>query len=129
MEKPVSKSVKVLIGLLIVIPVVAHVAYNLWRGPLTGYYLTVDEALARTSSPAAMRVAGRVVPGSLDFYCPLLPFTLSGESQTLSVVYPGPAPNLLGPGRTAIVEGRLGADGVFVASYILLKCPHSYVKA
>ncbi len=123
-----SKSIKVIIGLLIIVPVVAHLAYSLWRGPLTGYYLTVDEALTRAGSPVAMRVAGKVVPGSLEWDGQQLHFTLTEGSQTLPVVYPGLAPDMLGPGRTAIVEGRLDADGVFVANRVILKCPHAYVE-
>jgi len=124
----VSKSVKVIIGLLIITPVVAHLAYSLWRGSLTGYYLTVDEALSQASSPAAMRVAGKVAPGSLEWGGQQLHFTLTEGGQTLPVVYPGPAPDLLGPGRTAIVESWLKADGVFVANRLILKCPHTYVE-
>lgn len=122
-----SKS-KVIIGLLIIVPVVAHVVYSLWQGPLTGYYLTVDEVLSQASSPAAMRVAGKVVPGSLEWDGQQLHFTLAEGDQTLPVVYPGPAPDLLGPGRTAIAGGWLSADGMFVANRVILKCPHVYIE-
>ncbi|UCC65152.1 MAG: cytochrome c maturation protein CcmE [Anaerolineae bacterium] len=123
-----SRSTKAIIGLLIIVPVAAHLVYSLWRGSLTGYYLTVDEALAYSGSPAGMRVAGKVAPGSLEWDGQQLHFTLTEGGQTLPVVYPGPAPDLLGPGRTAIVEGRLGAEGLFVANRLILKCPHSYVE-
>jgi cytochrome c-type biogenesis protein CcmE len=47
----------------------------------------------------------------------------------LSVVYTGVKPDLLRNEAQAIMTGRIGADGVFQADELLLKCPTKYEEA
>jgi cytochrome c-type biogenesis protein CcmE len=44
----------------------------------------------------------------------------------MQVVYVGPKPDLLKNEAQAIVTGKVGADGVFYADELLLKCPTRY---
>jgi len=48
---------------------------------------------------------------------------------TLVVVYDGVMPDLLKNEAQAIVTGKMGADGVFYAKELLLKCPTKYEEA
>ena len=54
--------------------------------------------------------------------------TDSGRSH-LQVVYQGAKPDLLRNEAQAVMTGHLGADGVFYASELLLKCPTKYEQA
>lgn len=47
----------------------------------------------------------------------------------LPVVYEGVMPDLLKNEAQAIMTGRMGADGVFYAEELLLKCPTKYEEA
>ena len=47
----------------------------------------------------------------------------------LDVVYNGVQPDLLKNEAQAIMTGRLGEDGKFYASELLLKCPTKYEEA
>jgi cytochrome c-type biogenesis protein CcmE len=47
----------------------------------------------------------------------------------ISVVYNGPKPDLLKDEAQAIMTGKLGANGVFTATELLLKCPSRYQEA
>lgn len=47
----------------------------------------------------------------------------------LKVVYQGAKPDLLRNEAQAIMTGHMGADGVFYASELLLKCPTKYEQA
>lgn len=47
----------------------------------------------------------------------------------LKVVYNGVKPDLLKNEAQAIMTGKLGADGVFYAQELLLKCPTKYEEA
>jgi cytochrome c-type biogenesis protein CcmE len=47
----------------------------------------------------------------------------------LDVVYYGVKPDLLQNEAQAIMTGKLGEDGVFVANELLLKCPTKYEEA
>ncbi len=47
----------------------------------------------------------------------------------LKIVYKGAKPDLLRNEAQAIMTGQLGADGVFYATELLLKCPTKYEQA
>jgi cytochrome c-type biogenesis protein CcmE len=47
----------------------------------------------------------------------------------MTIQYIGPKPDLLKDEAQAIVTGKLGADGVFYAEELLLKCPTRYEEA
>ena len=49
--------------------------------------------------------------------------------QRVKVVYVGPKPDLLRDQAQAIMTGKIGADGVFHADELLLKCPTKYEEA
>ena len=118
------------------------------------YYLTVDELAAGKAGPGAnVRVSG-VVLGDTIAYDPQtldLTFTvahipgdnkeietlgglasvlhqaaLDPKASRLLVVYNGVKPDLLTNEAQAIMTGSLGANGVFYAEELLLKCPSRY---
>ncbi|MEE8391568.1 MAG: cytochrome c maturation protein CcmE [Anaerolineae bacterium] len=132
-----SRRAKIIVVLVIGVPVLLHLVYALWASPLTAYYVTVGELL--NTSPLTggteggtrtVRVGGEVMAGSIawDSSRGELGFVLTDGTRQLPVVYPGPAPDLLRAGVTAIVTGRL-EEGRFLAQELLLKCPHEYVDA
>jgi cytochrome c-type biogenesis protein CcmE len=47
----------------------------------------------------------------------------------IKVVYIGPKPDLLRNEAQAIMTGHMGADGIFYADELLLKCPTRYEQA
>ena len=49
--------------------------------------------------------------------------------ERMKVVYVGPMPDLLRNEAQAIMTGHLGADGIFYADELLLKCPTKYEEA
>jgi cytochrome c-type biogenesis protein CcmE len=51
------------------------------------------------------------------------------NANRMVVEYVGPKPDLLKHEAQAIVTGKLGADGVFYADELLLKCPTRYEEA
>ena len=54
---------------------------------------------------------------------------LDPSRQRMTVVYVGPKPDLLRNEAQAIVTGHVGADGIFYADELLLKCPTKYEEA
>jgi len=115
------------------------------------YYLTVDEVQARESElqGQALRVAGRVVPGSVSWdpsslslgfairtipdpgssgVKPVSSVNASESTQQFKVLCTGqPKPDMFAENRDVIVEGRLGADHAIVATQVLTSCPSKYV--
>lgn len=103
------------------------------------YYLTVQEVRQRGASMVGrnLRVSGFVVGDSIVYnpQASSLSFnivdtreelTATNTVNTLKIVYTGPKPDLLQHEAQAIAEGKLEADGTFVANNLLLKCPTRY---
>ena len=122
------------------------------------YFVTVDELRAKGSSAVGqnLRISGAVI-GNTIRYDPkslTLTFTIAnvpGSTKEvdaqgglakvlhdavvdptrnhLVVVYNGAKPDLLKDEAQAILTGKIGADGIFYASELLLKCPTKYQAA
>ena len=123
--------VKVAIGMTVI---VAAVAYLLLSGTTasTMYFLTVPEvqqqlsALQQASRP--IRVAGQVTadPIHWDAGQLALAFRIGEGEARLPVQYTGVKPDMFQAGVSVIVEGRIGRDGVLVASTLMTSCPSKY---
>jgi cytochrome c-type biogenesis protein CcmE len=140
-------------GLLIVAAVVYLIASSTQAA--AQYYLTVDELAAKGDSVRGrdLKISG-AVDGETISYDPqtlTLRFTIANVPGDLSqiekagglgevlhqavsdpnagrlqVSYVGPKPDLLRNEAQAILTGRIGEDGVFEATELLLKCPTRY---
>ena len=122
------------------------------------YFMTVDELKTKGASLAgqSLRVSGAVVGDSIQYDANTLKLTfvvaqVPGDQKEvdaegglaavlhaavidpnrarLTIVYNGPKPDLLKNEAQAIMTGELGADGVFHADELLLKCPTKYQEA
>jgi len=114
--------------------IVAAVAYLLLSGTTasTVYFLTVPEvqqqqfALQQASHP--IRVAGQVTadPIQWDVRHLSLAFRIGEGEARLPVQYTGVKPDMFQAGVSVIVEGRIGRDGVLMASTLMTSCPSKY---
>lgn len=122
------------------------------------YFLTVNEVKAKGAelSGRELRVSGAVIGDSiqydskslkLEFNVAHMPGSqneidaqggmmavlhaavIDPARNHLAVVYTGVKPDLLKNEAQAIMTGKLGKDGVFYASELLLKCPTRYQDA
>lgn len=56
-------------------------------------------------------------------------FTAAEAGHTMPVDYRGAVPDIFQPGIQVVVDGRLGADGVFHARTLEAKCPSRFSSA
>jgi cytochrome c-type biogenesis protein CcmE len=75
-----------------------------------------------------LRLGGQVATGTVRFdeVTHVLSFSLTDEVHTIPVVTQGAPPEMFREGIGALVEGKLGADGVFHGSRILVKHSNEY---
>ena len=75
-----------------------------------------------------LRMGGMVVKGSLrtDLKNLAYHFELSDGSASIPIFFKGIPPDLFSEGKGAVVEGRMGADGVFQATTIMAKHAEEY---
>lgn len=113
--------------------IAAAVSYLVYAGIRTSsmYYFELDEFLARRDAHVGemLRVKGWVRADSVrwDPQTNDLAFELARQdgSDPVPVSYRGILPDMFGPGREVVVEGRFG-DGAIAARQILTSCPSKY---
>jgi cytochrome c-type biogenesis protein CcmE len=148
---------KFLIGGLLIIAAIVYLIVTSTQAN-SQYFLTIQELQSRGSSMVGqdVRISGAVIGDTIKYDPQTLTLSFSvanvpGDNRTIDaqgglaevlhaavvdptrarmqVVYKGAKPDLLQNEAQAIMTGKMGADGVFTASELLLKCPTRYQNA
>lgn len=97
------------------------------------YYHTISElsTLNQAELRQHMRVSGNVAPGTIQHLPGQIDFVLVEENNRLPVSYTGtdPLPDTFKDDAQALVEGKLGPDGRFIANQVQAKCASKYEVA
>ncbi len=124
-----SSTVKFLIGGVVVAVVIGVLIATSFSGS-TSDYLTISQAKALgPDQPRSSRVAGAIVPDSVQWSTRdlHLTFEIRDETGQLSISYYGPQPDMLVDAVEAVVIGKYDPAGqVFEAEELLMKCPSKY---
>jgi len=127
--KPARSQLKFIIGAAVIFLGIAFLVFNA-VGNAGAYYMTVSELQQQAAQHVGknVRVSGVVVDESVNYDAPnlILRFNIKDENGTLPVYFNGPKPDNFSRAAEAIVEGKLGDDGVLYAKTLLLKCPSRY---
>jgi cytochrome c-type biogenesis protein CcmE len=148
---------KFIIGGLLIVAAIIYLIVSSTQANAQ-YFVTVNELRAKGTQAVGqeLRISGAVI-GSTISYDPktlTLKFTIANVPGTqkevdaqgglakvlhdavsdplrshLDVVYNGAKPDLLKDEAQAILTGKIGAEGIFYASELLLKCPTKYQAA
>jgi len=154
-EKPKANSkVKFILGGLLIVAAIAYLIVSSTKASAQ-YYLTIEELnqARATYADREIRLSGAVIgdtieynatTGDLSFDVANIPAdnkeieakgglaqvlhdaTMNPDAPRLHVLYNGVRPDLLNNEAQAIMTGKLDAQGNFVASELLLKCPSKY---
>ena len=145
---------KFIIGGLLIVGAIAYLVVTSLQSTAQ-YFYTIDEIKAKGPAVVgkSLRASGAVIGDSIKFDDKTLKITftmanvsndtkditaagglaqllhnavLNPQASRMQVVYVGPKPDLLKNEAQAIVTGKVGADGVFYADELLLKCPTRY---
>ena len=120
------------IGIAIIVISMGCLAW-LGYGESKTYYHTIAELQTLQGNQLAhrMRVGGTVAAGSIRHLPGRIDFVLEGEGKALPVSYVGgdPLPDTFVDNSQALVEGRPGSDGRFVAEHVQAKCASKYEAA
>ena len=124
-----GRSKRFLIGGAIILAALGYIIYGGMKDAVV-YFVTPTELKAkeRGSADKFLRMGGMVVTGSLkkDVKNLTYSFELTDGAVSFPVFFKGIPPDLFTEGKGAVVEGRLGADGVFQASTIMAKHAEEY---
>ena len=124
-----GRSKRFLVGGVIILAALAYIIYGGMKDAVV-YFVTPAELKAKESNSADkfLRMGGMVVKDSLqkDVKNLTYRFELTDGAVSFPVFFKGIPPDLFTEGKGAVVEGRLGADGVFQASTIMAKHAEEY---
>lgn len=93
------------------------------------FSVTPTEVLASADRARNLRMGGLVEKGSLrrDGDGVTVDFIVTDLARRVPVRYSGILPDLFKEGKGAVVQGRLNADGVFIATEVLAKHDENYM--
>ena len=117
--------------LLIVVVALVAVAWLAFSsiGNALVYYLTPTELLARGEAGVGetVRLGGQVKSGSVEGDPTDLIFVVTDGEREVTVHSAAAPTRSFREGSGAVVEGRLGADGIFEATRVIVKHDENYV--
>lgn len=123
---------RILIAAAIVIGVVGWLAYTGVRDTKS-YYVTISElnSMGKQAYSRNLRVAGNVLPGSIERSGMNVQFVLNEQGKMLKVNYQGsePPPDTFKDDAQALAVGTYGRDGIFHATQLQAKCASKYAPA
>ena len=124
-----SSTMKFLIGGVVVAVVIGVLIFTSFSGS-TSDYLTISQVRALGPEQSRdSRVAGAIVPDSVEWNTRDLHLTFEIEDETgvLPISYHGPQPDMLVDAVEAVVIGKYDQTaGLFEAEELLMKCPSKY---
>ena len=152
-----SSRMKLIIGGVIILAAVGFLIVSSTQASAQ-FFMTIDELAAKGPSMVDrnVTVSGAVIGDTIQYDPQTLSVTFTvanvpGDNaeierlgglgkvlheavidpsrSQLKVVYSGAKPDLLRNEAQAVMTGHLGADGIFYASELLLKCPTKYEQA
>lgn len=124
-----TKAKRFMIGGVIILAALAYIIYGGMQEALV-YFKMPSELRAEEKSMHGkfVRMGGMVVKGSLEKDLQKLTyrFQLTDGNTNYPVYFKGVPPDLFVEGKGAVVEGRVGDDGVFQATMIMAKHAEDY---
>ncbi|MCX7670059.1 MAG: cytochrome c maturation protein CcmE [Anaerolineae bacterium] len=128
-----NKQLKFIIGGTVVVGLIAYLIVSAISSS-GAYYREVGEVLAEQTALAGknLRVSGNIVTESIRYDAATLDLSFriadpKDASKQIAIHFHGVKPDQMErEGSSAIIEGKMGANGVIEANNLLLKCPSRY---
>ena len=100
---------------------------NAFQSNLVFFFTPTQVSQGEAPQGRAFRVGGMVKEGSLKKDGENVQFVVTDFAHDVPVSYKGLLPDLFKEGKGVVSQGKLGDDGVFVASEVLAKHDENYM--
>jgi cytochrome c-type biogenesis protein CcmE len=121
-----KRFVAIIVG-LVVLSGAAMLVLNAFRSNLVFFFTPTQIADGEAPRESAFRVGGMVKNGSLLRDSEKGFFVVTDTQKEVLVRYQGMLPDLFKEGQGVVAQGRLNAQGEFVASEVLAKHDENYM--
>lgn len=127
--KPRHRRLALVTGGVTVLAIAAGLVLNAFQSNLVFFFTPTQVASQEAPVGKVFRIGGMVEEGSVKREPDGLTvrFKVTDTVKTIPVVYKGILPDLFREGKGVVTQGRLGSDGIFVASEVLAKHDENYM--
>lgn len=107
----------------------AMLILNAFQSNMVFFYTPTQVDKGEVPHGTGFRIGGLVVDHSLKRQDDGLTvhFSITDTAKTVPVVYKGVLPDLFKEGKGVVAQGKVGPDGIFVASEVLAKHDENYM--
>jgi cytochrome c-type biogenesis protein CcmE len=124
---PRRKRIALILGGLASLGIAAALVLNALQSNLAFFFTPSQVSAGEAPRDRTFRVGGLVREGSVKRDQMTVQFVITDTAKDVRVSYTGILPDLFKEGKGAVAQGRLDADGRFVASEVLAKHDENYM--
>jgi cytochrome c-type biogenesis protein CcmE len=125
--KPRTQRFAIIVVGLVVLAGAAAFVLNAFQSNLVFFFTPTQVSQGEAPKGRTFRAGGMVKEGSLQRDGNTVRFVITDTAQEMGVTYVGLLPDLFKEGRGVVAQGKLGDDGIFVASEVLAKHDENYM--
>ena len=126
MKARTRRFIWIAVGVLVLCGAVAFVL-NAFQSNLVFFFTPTQISQGEAPKGRTFRAGGMVKENSLVRDGNSVRFIITDSAQEIPVVYVGLLPDLFKEGKGVVAQGKLGEDGIFVASEVLAKHDENYM--
>lgn len=114
---------------LVLLGLAAKLILNAFQSNMVFFYTPTQVEKGEVPKNTGFRIGGLVLKDSLkrDDDGLTVHFVITDTAKTVPVIYKGILPDLFKEGKGVVAQGKVGADGLFVASEVLAKHDENYM--
>jgi cytochrome c-type biogenesis protein CcmE len=127
--KPRHKRFAIIAAGVAALGLAAYLVLGAFEKNLVFFFTPTQVAAKEAPVGRTFRIGGLVEPGSVKRQPDgvTVQFVVTDTAKNIPVVYRGVLPDLFKEGKGVVTQGRIGNDGVFVASEVLAKHDENYM--
>jgi cytochrome c-type biogenesis protein CcmE len=125
--KPRHKRAAIIAGGLATLGIAAALVLNAFQSNLVFFFTPSQVEAGEAPQGRTFRIGGMVKEGSVRRVDLKVDFVVTDTAKEIPVSYTGILPDLFREGKGVVAQGKLGADGRFVASEVLAKHDENYM--
>lgn len=125
--KPRHKRAAIIAGGLAAISLAAYFVLNAFESNLVFFFTPSQIASGEAPKARTFRVGGMVKTGTIQRDNLTVNFVVTDTAKEVKVSYTGILPDLFREGKGVVAQGKLDADGRFLAAEVLAKHDENYM--
>ena len=127
--KPRHKRIALIVAGLAILGVAATLVLSAFRSNLVFFFTPTQVVEHEAPQGRNFRIGGLVEKGSVKRQPDgvTVRFVVTDTAKSVPVAFTGILPDLFKEGKGVVAQGKLGADGVFLASEVLAKHDENYM--